>query len=164
MCAGYDTGIHFVNTLTTKFQGGEDQSAAEVQYVRNVPVKVVPRIRTAAVPPELSLVAFQSNVCLSFMFSNFVWRTYGHGWLEPAAVKQLDSLSSQAVKALSSIFFGIQHHQEDLQLRGSMQYGKAITLLRPALSDPTNPGIENLIIPVLILLMHAVSYFPYSAL
>jgi hypothetical protein len=89
------------------------------------------------------------------MLSNFIWRTYGHGWLEAAAA-EADSLGSWAVKALSSIFFGISHHQEDMQMKATLQYGQAVSLLRPALSDPSKPGIEELIVPIMLMLMHAV--------
>lgn len=89
------------------------------------------------------------------MLHNFVWRTFGVGWLESAAAKKLDETSAQAVGALSRIFFGIEHQLEDVQLKGSVQYGKALSLLRPALEDIRKPGIENLIVPILIMLMHA---------
>ncbi|KAF2120760.1 hypothetical protein BDV96DRAFT_641417 [Lophiotrema nucula] len=152
VCAGYNTSLHFVNTSTVPFQPKPNQSTA---YVGETPVRVVPRIRTTEpVPPELSLVAFKQDVCISFLLHNFVWRTYGKGWLENAAGK-LDKLSEQAVRALSNSFFGMHNRQEDIQLQGAMQYGKALSLLRPALSDPRKPGIENLLIPVLILIMHA---------
>lgn len=80
------------------------------------------------------------------------------GWLEPAAQEQLDPLSTQSIRALSNIFFGMSYHQEDIQLQACLHYGKALKQLRGGLADPRKPGIENLIIPVLILLMHAVSY------
>ncbi|KAF2869977.1 hypothetical protein BDV95DRAFT_620481 [Massariosphaeria phaeospora] len=154
-CGGYKTDLQFVNTSTAPLPKEPDQSSSKTTYINNTPVRVVPRIRTATVPTGLSLIAFQSDVCLSYMLQNFVWRTYGTGWLEPAAQKSLDSLSSQAVTALSSSFFGVSHHQEDIQLTGSMQYGNVLGRLRPALADPRKPGFESLIIPILILLMHA---------
>ncbi|ORY15598.1 hypothetical protein BCR34DRAFT_477610 [Clohesyomyces aquaticus] len=154
-CAGYNTGIHFINTSTAPFQ--DNQPNKTIQYADKVPVNIAPRIRPVVtiVPPELSLVAFQSDVCMSHLFSNFVWRTYGYGWLDLGAEGKLDVMTHQSVKALSSSFFGVLYRQEEIQLKGSMQYGKVLTMLRPRLSDPRKSGVENLIVPIMVLLMHA---------
>lgn len=157
-CAGYSTGLQFINTSTAPFnQPTSNQSSAPIQLVGNTPVRVVPRIRTAELPMELSLAAFQSEVCTAFMLHNFVWKTYGNGWLEPAAQELLDQLSTQAVRALSGIFFGIFHHKEDIQLQACLHYGKVLAQLRMRLAEPSGEGVERMIIPVLVLLMHAVS-------
>ncbi|KAF2735449.1 hypothetical protein EJ04DRAFT_576098 [Polyplosphaeria fusca] len=153
VCAGYEKRIHFINKSTAKFQDAQDEPSSTI-LINNAPVKVVPRMRTVAVPQELSLAAFRNDVCISFLMHNFVWRTYGKGWLEPAAGK-LDDLSNQSIRALSALFFGISHKQEDIQMVGALRYGKALGLLRPALSDPRKPGVEKLIIPILLMLMHA---------
>ncbi|KAF2472043.1 uncharacterized protein BDR25DRAFT_17757 [Lindgomyces ingoldianus] len=157
ICAGYDTGLHFINTSTAPFRESRSSTTTTPakQYDRKTSIKIVPRIRTVVVAPELSLVAFQSDVCVSYMFSNFVWRTYGSGWLDLGAEGRIDAMTRQSINALSQTFFGVSHHQEQLQLKGSMQYGKVLTLLRPKLANPSNPGLEYLIIPVMVLLMHA---------
>lgn len=159
-CAGYDTGIHFINTSTAPIRA--EKNTSTVKYIRSTPVTVVPRMRPATtIPNELSLIAFQPDVFLSFMYRNFVWRTYGSGWLESAATDKLDPLSSQSIKALSTIFFGISHHQEDIQWQGAMQHGKLLGLVRPALANPKKLGVENLVIPIVVMLMHAVSLICY---
>ena len=108
---------------------------------------------TASSPPgELSLVAFEGNICLTFLFENFVWRSYGTEWLELAALGRLDAVSSFAIRGLSHANFGKSHHSQDLQLRGAAQYGQALKTLTPELSRPTNP---RLLIPILILLLHS---------
>jgi hypothetical protein len=88
---------------------------------------------------------------------NFLWRAHGDGWFELAAKEQLDSLSSRAIKALSNIVYGMSHHQEETRLLAYLQHGKVLRGLNSGLADPRKIGLENLLVPILISLMYAVS-------
>ncbi|KAF2496090.1 hypothetical protein BU16DRAFT_366807 [Lophium mytilinum] len=157
VCAGYAHPPHFVHASTVPFTSMEDDVTTPKKpkdSTSATPVTVVPRMRTPA-PNELSLVAFKADFCLSFLFDNFVWRTYGTPWLQTAAAGKLDSLALEACQALSWAHFGVTHHQRDILVEGSVRYGNALKGLIPGLSDPMRPGVEALIVPVMIMLMHA---------
>jgi hypothetical protein len=112
--------------------------------------------RVASPPPEMSLIAFQGDFCFAFMFSNFVWRSYGAPWLDQAAAGKLGSLSLDATKALSQANFGRSNHKLDIELKGVVQYGKCLRTLSGALGSGAVQGGQDLLVPILVLLMHAV--------
>ncbi|EWY83117.1 hypothetical protein FOYG_12969 [Fusarium oxysporum NRRL 32931] len=114
--------------------------------------------RVASPPPEMSLIAFQGDFCFAFMFSNFVWRSYGTPWLDQAAAGKLGSLSLDATKALSEANFGRSNHKPDIELKGVVQYGKCLKTLAGALGSSAVQGGQHLLVPILVLLMHAASY------
>lgn len=108
---------------------------------------------------ELSLTAFQDDFCFAHMFSNFVWRAYGNLWLSCAAGGKVGSLSLDASKAMAQAHFGRTHKQAAIEHTGQKQYGKCLNSLATRLSDAAtavNTGKHELIIPILVLLMHAV--------
>ena len=96
-------------------------------------------------------------MCSAFLVANFVWRTYGTPWLEMAAKGELGQLSLDASRALSQTNFGTAHHHEAIKLDGMIQYSKVLKALALQLLDPMRPGLEELIVPVMMLLIHAVS-------
>ncbi|XXG96885.1 hypothetical protein Hte_003176 [Hypoxylon texense] len=104
---------------------------------------------------ELSLVAFEKDVCTAHMFSNFVWRSYGCLWLDQAAEGKLGDLSFDAVRALAQLNFGLSNRAQDLQLKGVAQYGKCLRVLAEELGkDGTAPqGSQRLMVPILVLMM-----------
>ena len=63
-----------------------------------------------SVPNELSFVAFKDDMCVSFVFENHVWRTYGTPWIQEAASGKIDMLSQKACQALAKFNFGRYHH------------------------------------------------------
>ncbi|KAF2462353.1 hypothetical protein BDY21DRAFT_418252 [Lineolata rhizophorae] len=162
-CAGYERELQFVHSSTSplpsssRSTSGDAQAAPQTSVVpirggrRPPPPPAVP----CSVPDELSLEAFQGDVCLAFLFENFVWRSYGTPWLELAAKGKLDALSSQACQALARSNFGRAFHDAELQTSGAVEYGAALQALRPMLSDPSRPDFTSLVVPVLILLMHS---------
>lgn len=115
--------------------------------------------RVPSPPPELSLIAFQGDFCFSFMFSNFVWRSYGALWLDQAAQGRLGGLSLDATKALAQANFGRLNHKSDIELEGVVQYGQCLKTLADDLGRCMTlvQGAEDLLVPILVLLMHAVS-------
>ncbi|KAF2804810.1 uncharacterized protein BDZ99DRAFT_143497 [Mytilinidion resinicola] len=157
LCTGYGHPLHFVHASTAPFPSMEDVVTTPKRLQEStstMPATVVPRMRTPA-PNELSFVAFKGDFCVSFLFDNFVWRTYGTPWLQMAAAGKLNPLALEACQALSWTHFGVTHHQRDILVEGSVRYGKTLKGLIPGLSDPMRPGVEALIVPVMIMLMHA---------
>ncbi len=111
-------------------------------------------------PPELSLVAFQGDMCFAFLFDNFVWRAYGDRWLEQAAEGRLGGLSMEATNALAHSHFGRSNMQTQVQLRGEVGYGKCLKTLATEVGKSVElgpAGGSGLVIPILVLMMHAVS-------
>lgn len=107
-------------------------------------------------PYSLSLVAFKDVLEFSYLFDNFVWRTYGWPWLEMCAQGKLGKLSLDACQCFAQSVFGKHHHQNDIELQGQVLYGQTIRKLSRELDHTANPGSEELIVPILLLLMHAV--------
>jgi hypothetical protein len=108
-------------------------------------------------PPELSFVAFRENIQFSYLFDNFVWSSYGSPWLQMSAEGKLDALSLEACRAFSLSIFGKHHHQSEIEMSGAVHYDKTVRALSVRLSNVGSPGSESLIVPIMILLMHAVS-------
>lgn len=109
-----------------------------------------------AIPSSLSLVAFKDNLEFSYLFDNFVWRTYAWPWLELSARGKLGLLSLDASRCVAQTVFGKSHHQKDIELQGQVLYGQAIRGLSQELCNAGKPGCEELIVPILLLLIHAV--------
>lgn len=116
----------------------------------------VTRVRSPTPPPELSLVAFKDNIYLSLMYSNHVWRASAALWLEDAATGKLGRLSMDSAYALSQANFGRVNHQQDIESQGTELYGQCLTNLAGRLAN-IGQGGQGLLIPILLLLMHAVS-------
>ncbi|RYP34757.1 hypothetical protein DL767_004094 [Monosporascus sp. MG133] len=108
-------------------------------------------------PPELRLIAFQWDIYGARMFDNFIWRSYGAGWLDRAAQGELGNLSLDAVKAFSQFSFGQSNRIRDIQVQGDTRYGRCLRLLRDKLEKgaATADGGQLLIPPILVLLMVA---------
>ena len=101
-------------------------------------------------------MAFEKDIEFAFLFDNFVWRTYGAVWLDQASLGTLGALPAMASSALSQTTFGAAHHVQNIQVKGAIQYSKALKSLIPMLADPRKPGVEQMLIPIMILLIHAV--------
>jgi len=117
--------------------------------------------KSLAPPPELSLVAFQGDMCYAFLFENFVWRSYGKLWLDQAAEGKLGGLAQQGADALARSHFGRSNRQTEIQLKGQVTYGKCLMTLVDELGKMMGRGPEKtkgqLIVPVLILMLYSVS-------
>ncbi|KIW76152.1 hypothetical protein Z517_10898 [Fonsecaea pedrosoi CBS 271.37] len=112
---------------------------------------------SSAVPKELSFVAFRDNIQFSYLFDNFVWSSYGSPWLQMSAEGKLDALSLEACRAFSLSIFGRHHRQAEIEVNGAIHYDKTVRALSSRLSNVGAPGSENLIVPIMILLMHSSS-------
>ena len=156
-CAGYDKPLEFrhakfdSSTTSDRAPASEPPSSRPSNVIINNP-KVV------SLPNELSLVAFKEDISLSFLMTNFVWRTYATPWIQMATKGDLGRLPLDASLALSHTNFGTSYNQQQIKVDGLIRYSHVLKALTPYLSDPQKPGVENLIIPVLMLLIHAVSF------
>lgn len=110
----------------------------------------------SSIPQELTLSAFRDNIQFSYLFSNFVWSTYGSPWLQMSAEGNVDALALEACRAFSLTIFGKHHHQPDIEVSGAVHYDKAVRALSFRLSNVGAPGSEDMIVPIMILLMHSV--------
>ncbi|KAF4468718.1 Transcriptional regulatory moc3 [Fusarium albosuccineum] len=160
-CLGYARNQVWRNTSTAPFPKPDAPDESLMQrdtssgHIKDA--TLVTR-RVASPPPEMSLVAFQGDFCFSFMFSNFVWRSYGTPWLDEAAAGRLGHLSLDATRALSEANFGRSNHQPDIELKGVVQYGKCLKTLAMELESGIAHGGRDLLVPILVLMMHAASH------
>jgi hypothetical protein len=110
----------------------------------------------ATVPQSLTLVAFTDDIQFSFVIDNSVWRTYGWPWLEMSAQGKLGTLSLDACRCFAQTVFGKHYYQKDIEVQGLTLYGQTVRTLSQELTQiPARPGAEELISPILLLLMHA---------
>ncbi|KAI5456629.1 hypothetical protein BGZ63DRAFT_417610 [Mariannaea sp. PMI_226] len=154
-CLGYERARMWHHTSTAPFPAA-DQEAEKQKQDSALAAK---HHRVSSPPPELSLIAFQGDFCFSFMFSNFIWRSYGALWLNQAAEGKLGNLALNATKALSHANFGRSNHKSDIELEGSIQYGKCLKRLATELGrgpELVKDG-NQLLVPILLLIMHAAS-------
>lgn len=112
--------------------------------------------KSVAVPEELSLIAFKDDMQFAYLFDNFVWSSYGSPWLQMSAMGRVDSLSLAACQAFAHTVYGKHHHMRDVEVEGSIRYGQTVRMLSQALTRVGEPGTEALLVPITILLMHAV--------
>lgn len=115
--------------------------------------------RRLQVPEELSLIAFRNDMQFAYLFENFVWSSYGTPWLQLAALGKIDRLSHSACQAFAQTVYGKHHSLEDVELMGSLHYGETVRNLSSALSHAGEAKTEDLIVPIMVLLLHAVIPF-----
>ncbi|KAH6961972.1 hypothetical protein BKA56DRAFT_598155 [Ilyonectria sp. MPI-CAGE-AT-0026] len=156
-CLGYERARLWHHTSTAPFPV-TTPLIPETEVQQDAIVLAADRVPSP--PPELSLIAFQGDFCFSFMFSNFVWRSYGALWLDQAAQGRLGGLSLDATKALAQANFGRLNHKSDIELEGVVQYGQCLKTLADDLGRCMTlvQGAEDLLVPILVLLMHAASH------
>ena len=110
-------------------------------------------------PPELDLSAFQWDIYAARMFDNFIWRSYGTGWLDVAARGKLGDLSQKTVKAFSQFSFGQSNKAQHIKDQGDTYYGECMGVVREKLQTGTAlaQGVHHLVCPILVMIMLAVS-------
>ncbi|KAI0468483.1 hypothetical protein F4859DRAFT_205268 [Xylaria cf. heliscus] len=114
-------------------------------------------------PTQISLVAFQEDLCFAYIFSNFVWRGYGASWLHQSAQGLLGQLAFDSVKALAEISFGKSQKSQQTEIQGRLKYGKALRYMIERLGDGQKGGLWELVVPILLLLMHTTTLTNRSA-
>ncbi|KAH8724800.1 hypothetical protein GQ44DRAFT_654167, partial [Phaeosphaeriaceae sp. PMI808] len=158
-CSGYERERIWRNSSMVAVA----ELSSPIPHIENrIMTKVQPEAASGGVgslspPPELSLVAFRDNICLTWMLANHVWRSSGIIWLEHAASGKLGSLSLHATYALSQTDFGCANHQPDIERRGITLYGQTLSQLAAQLTN-LHHGVQNLIVPIIVLMMYAVSH------
>jgi hypothetical protein len=115
-------------------------------------------------PEELCLVAFRNDMQFAYLFGNFVWSSYGTPWLEMAARGEMDQLSRAACQAFAQTVYGKHHRSRDIEVEGCVQYGHVVRALSLELDQLDRPGREALLVPIMILLLHAVALSQPSGL
>ncbi|KAI0901671.1 hypothetical protein F4806DRAFT_8674 [Annulohypoxylon nitens] len=147
-CMGYERATQWRHTSVTSRPASRSQGSECTELTHNSLVNLGPA-------PELSLVAFEGDMCTAQMFRNFVWKSYGSLWLDQAAEGRLGHLSLDAVKALARLNFGLSNRVNDFQLQGAAQYGKCLRVLAEELGRD-RPGVydnRGLVVPILVLMM-----------
>jgi hypothetical protein len=162
VCTGYEKVMQFVNTSVKCFSSQSDDSITSSSRRHHDLSR--PKSGKVKIADELSLVAFKDEMCLTFVFENFVWRTYGTPWLEQAALGKIGNLASTSCQALAKFNFGKYHHQKDIESDGSVKYGQTLGLLAPQLCRARSQGLETLIVPMLVVLLYAVGRFALHSL
>jgi hypothetical protein len=160
---GYERERIWRNASSVPFSEPERSSSSnyDESSMALQPLVSTHHVASPSPPPELSLVAFRGNIYLSHMFSNHVWRSSTVLWLDDAASGRLGRLSMDSTYALSQANFGRVHHQDDIESQGSVLYGQCLTTLAGKLAH-IDQGGQALLIPILLFLMHAVSFFHTS--
>ena len=158
-CAGYARETIFRNQTAITTIGQRSGTAGLALVQRQA-------VGAAQQPPlcsELSLIAFKGDMQYAYLFDNFVWSTYANPWLWMAACGKLGQLSVTASQALAQSAFGKHHNHSETIATGAVSYSNTVKSLVAALAEPGNRGKEALLVPVLILLMHAVRTFLSTA-
>ncbi|KAI2615538.1 hypothetical protein GGR54DRAFT_294123 [Hypoxylon sp. NC1633] len=147
-CLGYERATQWRHTSVASLPASQWHTSEIMEPVQTMSMAFTPA-------PELSLVAFESDICTAHMFKNFVWKSYGTPWLDQAAEGRLGNLSLDAVKALAQLNFGLSNRARDLQLRGSAQYGKCLRVLAGELGKDGAAIRDSrwLVVPILVLMM-----------
>ncbi|KAI1384831.1 uncharacterized protein F4822DRAFT_374462 [Hypoxylon trugodes] len=147
-CLGYERATQWRHTSVAPTSKSRPHSPEFMELISPTPMGLAPA-------PELSLVAFEGDMCTAYVFKNFVWKSYGSLWLDHAAEGKLDTLSLDAVKALSRLSFGLGNKVQDLQHKGESQYGRCLRVLADELGrdEVAAHDSRRLIVPILVLMM-----------
>ncbi|KAI1803043.1 hypothetical protein F4811DRAFT_562729 [Daldinia bambusicola] len=147
-CLGYQRATQWRHTSLAPVATSRLHMSELADIAQPLPVSFVP-------PPELSLGAFERDMCTAHMFGNFVWRSYGSLWLNHACEGKLGNLSLDAVTALSQLSFGLNNRVQELQLKGAAQYGRCLRILAEELRRDNATAYDNrrLVVPILVLMM-----------
>ncbi|KAI0882077.1 uncharacterized protein GGS22DRAFT_54296 [Annulohypoxylon maeteangense] len=147
-CLGYERATQWRHTSVSARPASRLHGPECTEQMQNIRIDFGPA-------PELSLIAFEGDICTAQMFRNFVWKSYGSLWLDQAAEGRLGRLSLDAVKALARLNFGLSNRVPNFQLQGDAQYGKCLRVLIEELGKDRSGTCDNrtLVVPILVLMM-----------
>ncbi|KAK7935167.1 hypothetical protein PG985_000662 [Apiospora marii] len=111
-------------------------------------------------PRELDFGGFERNFCFSRMLDNFVWCSFGAGWIERAAEGRLGHLPLKATRALSQVNFGRRERLAPLKYKGHVEHSDCLGLLARELAGRGLQGGQRFLVPILMLLTSVV-FYPY---
>ncbi|KAI1119774.1 hypothetical protein F5Y10DRAFT_283793 [Nemania abortiva] len=111
-------------------------------------VKTVAHARAPVLPIQISLAAFQDDLCFALSFLT--------SWL-------LGELAFDSVKSLAEISFGKSQKSRQTEIQGRVKYGKVLHRMIERLGNGQKNKLWELIIPILLLLMHNTTLSNQSA-
>ncbi|KAI1151576.1 hypothetical protein F4825DRAFT_451373 [Nemania diffusa] len=161
-CRGYvrETVWHHLTAEPSSSEGSAQATLGRLVVVerRKPESRPKPKAQAAApaqgVPAQVSLAAFQEDLCFAYIFSNFVWRGYGGAWLHQSAQGLQGQLAFDSVRSLAEISFGTAQKSQETEIQGRVKYGKVLRLMVERLGDGQKNKLWELVIPILLLLMH----------
>ena len=109
---------------------------------------------------SVNLTSFKDEIQSSFMLSNLVWCHYGSPWLQESARGRLGVLAFETCRGFSLKLFGHYHLLTDVENEGAQCVGSAMRSLSTRLCTAGSPGSEELLIPIMILLLQSVRHNP----
>lgn len=85
----------------------------------------------------MSLAGFQDNATVSFLLSNIFagMDPYTDPWMKRQAEDTTSVTAQSSILALSKVYFGRMHHQQNIVKQGFLQYGEALQNLNKDLRD-----------------------------
>ncbi|CAG8959955.1 hypothetical protein HYFRA_00012672 [Hymenoscyphus fraxineus] len=142
-CEGYDRDLKFVDEKARAQKRVQVKRQAYLESIQAEQGKLKPSRRTiqlkteTQVPPNLSLAGSETTVRLTFMQNQLFsgWRMF-IPWTMCEYRGQDNCTTTQAVDALSSMYFGRMHGDVNSVNAGVNSYSKALPLLGRDLKDP----------------------------
>ncbi|KAI1112672.1 hypothetical protein F5Y14DRAFT_442434 [Nemania sp. NC0429] len=161
-CHGYarETVWHHLTMEPSPSEGSKQPALGRLMAVEDRGSDNTAKARSMAhakmplMPTQVSLAAFQEDMCFAYIFSNFVWRGYGASWLHQSAQGLLGQLAFDSVKALAEMSFGKSQKSHQTEIQGRLKYGKALRHMVEKLGGGRRGDLRELIVPILLLLMH----------
>jgi hypothetical protein len=114
--------------------------------------------QAAVSPRALDLRPFYNNLLFSCLFQNYVHGNFGTPWLNLATGGQLGLTAFEASRAFAAEFFALHHQDPGFRTRAATHYGHALKLLQADVAAVGDTSPETLVIPIMILIKHDVSY------
>ena len=132
-CEGYLPDFRFV-----------DENSRTVRHVQKASLKqqksrsrdvVASSLKAQVLPAEISLVGFQDNLVVSFLLSHIFSGMARNSWMERQAENTKSATAQNSILALSNVYFGRMHRQQNIVKQGFASYGKALSGLNTDLQD-----------------------------
>ncbi|KAI0444914.1 hypothetical protein F4803DRAFT_560573 [Xylaria telfairii] len=164
-CQGYtrETVWHHLTTDSASTNSSTQAILGRLEVVGSRKPESRTGAKVPPMPTQISLSAFQEDLCFAYIFSNFVWRGYGASWLHQSSQGLLGQLAFDSVKALAEISFGKSQKSYQTEIQGRLKYGKALRYMIERLGDGERSSLRELVIPILLLLMHTTTLTDRSA-
>lgn len=114
----------------------KDRTTASAFASSGFKTRLVTAQTTSTVPSNLDMSAFEDNIYISFLLSNFFLGVIMPTSLMHIHAKDTTSFAAQlSIRALGAAYFGRMHRQEDVMNRGISKYGNALRHLNEDLQD-----------------------------
>jgi hypothetical protein len=117
-------------------------------------VRVADRLSTIPTK-DLSLVAFEETICLSYKMKQCAW--VNEPIMQLCAYKELDQMSYDAARTFSMGVMAYDHHSSSLQFRAGSIYQALLVELSKRLQRVRREELAALIVPVMAMTGYEVS-------